>query len=96
LHLQLLEVLRSRPSSVNQEERTAMASRKRVAATVRIQLAAGQASPGRVGQSLGAYGVNIVAFHDRLQPRQRPAQLLTGLRAGTATSNAEIKPPSSA
>lgn len=38
-----------------------MASRKRVAGTVRIQLEAGQASPGKVGQALGAYGVNIGA-----------------------------------
>jgi large subunit ribosomal protein L11 len=33
-----------------------------VAATVKVQLDAGQASPGKVGQSLGAYGINIVAF----------------------------------
>jgi len=39
-----------------------MPARKRVAATVRIQLEAGQASPGKVGQSLGAHGVNVVAF----------------------------------
>jgi large subunit ribosomal protein L11 len=62
LHLQLLEVLRSRPSSVNQEERTTMAAHKRVAVTVRIQLEAGQASPSKVGQALGAHGVNILAF----------------------------------
>jgi large subunit ribosomal protein L11 len=35
---------------------------KRVAATIKVQLDAGQASPGKVGQSLGAYGINIVAF----------------------------------
>jgi large subunit ribosomal protein L11 len=39
-----------------------MPARKRVAATVRLQLDAGEASPGKVGQSLGAHGVNIVAF----------------------------------
>jgi large subunit ribosomal protein L11 len=39
-----------------------MPPRARVAATVRIQLDAGQASPGKVGQSLGAYGINIAAF----------------------------------
>ena len=39
-----------------------MPSRKRVAATVRVQLEAGQASPGKVGQSLGAHGINIMAF----------------------------------
>jgi large subunit ribosomal protein L11 len=74
LHLQLLEVLRSRPTSVNQEKRTAMASRNRVAATVRLQLEAGEASPGKVGQSLGAYGVNIVAFmaaYNRASAAQR-------------------------
>jgi large subunit ribosomal protein L11 len=32
-----------------------------VAATVRIQLEAGEASPGKVGQALGAHGVNIGA-----------------------------------
>jgi large subunit ribosomal protein L11 len=39
-----------------------MPARKRVVATVRLQLDAGEASPGKVGQSLGAHGVNIVAF----------------------------------
>lgn len=39
-----------------------MGPRKRVAATVKVQLDAGQASPGKVGQSLGAYGINISAF----------------------------------
>jgi large subunit ribosomal protein L11 len=39
-----------------------MSARKRVAATVRIQLEAGQASPGKIGQALGVHGVNIVAF----------------------------------
>lgn len=40
-----------------------MASRKRVAATVRIQLQARQASPGKVGQSFGTHGLNIVAYN---------------------------------
>jgi large subunit ribosomal protein L11 len=51
-----------------------MPARKRVAATVRIQLEAGQASPGKVGQSLGAYGVNVVAFmtaYNRASAAQR-------------------------
>jgi large subunit ribosomal protein L11 len=39
-----------------------MPPRKRVVATVRLQLDAGEASPGKVGQSLGAHGINIVAF----------------------------------
>jgi large subunit ribosomal protein L11 len=39
-----------------------MPPRKRVAATVKVQLDAGAASPGKVGQSLGATGVNIMAF----------------------------------
>jgi large subunit ribosomal protein L11 len=39
-----------------------MPATKRVAATVRIQLEAGQASPGKVGQGLGAHGINIGAF----------------------------------
>jgi hypothetical protein len=38
-----------------------MPSRKRVAATVKIRLEAGQASPGKVGQALGPHGVNIGA-----------------------------------
>jgi large subunit ribosomal protein L11 len=62
LHLQLLEVLRSRPSSVNQQERTAMPARNRVAATVRLQLQAGAASPGKIGQALGPHGINLMAF----------------------------------
>ena len=51
-----------------------MPARKRVAATVRIQLEAGQASPGKVGQSLGAHGVNVVAFmtaYNRASAAQR-------------------------
>jgi large subunit ribosomal protein L11 len=39
-----------------------MPPRKRVVATVRLQLDAGEASPGKLGQSLGAHGINIVAF----------------------------------
>ena len=39
-----------------------MPARKRVAATVKVQLQAGQASPGKVGQALGAHGINIMAF----------------------------------
>jgi large subunit ribosomal protein L11 len=39
-----------------------MGPRKRVAATVKVQLDAGQASPGKVGQTLGAHGINISAF----------------------------------
>jgi large subunit ribosomal protein L11 len=39
-----------------------MPARRRVAATVKLQLEAGQANPGKVGQTLGAHGVNIVAF----------------------------------
>jgi large subunit ribosomal protein L11 len=39
-----------------------MPSRKRVAATVKIKLEAGQASPGKVGQALGPHGVNIGAL----------------------------------
>lgn len=38
-----------------------MPSRRRVAATVKIKLEAGQASPGKVGQALGVHGVNISA-----------------------------------
>jgi ribosomal protein L11 len=38
LYLQLLEVLRSYSSSVNQQERTAMATRNRVTATVRTNI----------------------------------------------------------
>jgi large subunit ribosomal protein L11 len=39
-----------------------MPSRKRVAATVRVQLQAAAASPGKVGQALGVHGINIAAF----------------------------------
>jgi large subunit ribosomal protein L11 len=39
-----------------------MPARKRVAATVKVQLDAGQANPGKVGQSLGHTGINIMAF----------------------------------
>jgi large subunit ribosomal protein L11 len=39
-----------------------MPPRKRVAATVKVQLDAGEASPGKVGQTLGAHGINIMAF----------------------------------
>jgi large subunit ribosomal protein L11 len=38
-----------------------MPARHRVAATVRIQLQAGAASPGKVGQALGVHGINIAA-----------------------------------
>jgi large subunit ribosomal protein L11 len=38
-----------------------MPAPKRVAATLRIQLEAGQASPGKLGQALGPHGVNIAA-----------------------------------
>jgi large subunit ribosomal protein L11 len=38
-----------------------MPSPKRVAATVKIKLEAGQASPGKVGQALGVHGVNVGA-----------------------------------
>jgi large subunit ribosomal protein L11 len=51
-----------------------MAARKRVAATVRIQLQAGAASPGKVGQALGVHGINIVAFlaaYNRASAAQR-------------------------
>ena len=39
-----------------------MPARKRVAATVKVQLQAGEASPGKVGQTLGAHGINITAL----------------------------------
>jgi large subunit ribosomal protein L11 len=39
-----------------------MPARKRVVATLKLQLQAGEASPGKVGQALGVHGVNIVAF----------------------------------
>jgi large subunit ribosomal protein L11 len=39
-----------------------MPSHRRVAATARLQLDAGQASPGKVGQNLGGYGIDITAF----------------------------------
>jgi Ribosomal protein L11, N-terminal domain len=51
-----------------------MAARNRVAATVRIQLQAGAASPGKVGQALGVHGINIVAFlaaYNRASAAQR-------------------------
>ena len=39
-----------------------MPAPKRVVATVKLQLQAGEASPGKVGQALGAHGLNIAAF----------------------------------
>jgi large subunit ribosomal protein L11 len=39
-----------------------MPPHRRVTATAKLQLDAGEASPGKVGQSLGAYGINIMAF----------------------------------
>jgi large subunit ribosomal protein L11 len=33
-----------------------------VLTTLKLQLQAGEASPGKVGQTLGAYGANIMAF----------------------------------
>jgi large subunit ribosomal protein L11 len=39
-----------------------MPARQRVAATVRLQLEAGQASPGKAGQALGPHGINLMAF----------------------------------
>ena len=39
-----------------------MPARKRVAATVKVQLQAGEASPGKVGQALGAHGINITSL----------------------------------
>jgi large subunit ribosomal protein L11 len=41
------------------------AAGKKVAATLKLQLEAGQANPGKVGQALGAHGVNIVEFCQR-------------------------------
>lgn len=38
-----------------------MASRT-VLTTLKLQLQAGEANPGKVGQALGAYGANIMAF----------------------------------
>jgi large subunit ribosomal protein L11 len=35
---------------------------KRVAATIKLQLDAGQANPGKVGQALGVHGINIIEF----------------------------------
>lgn len=35
---------------------------KRTVATVKLQLEAGRAAPGKVGQILGPHGVNIMAF----------------------------------
>jgi large subunit ribosomal protein L11 len=37
-------------------------AQKAVLTTLRLQLQAGEASPGKVGQTLGAHGVNIMAF----------------------------------
>lgn len=37
-------------------------SGRKVEVTLRLQLEAGQANPGKVGQALGAHGVNIVEF----------------------------------
>lgn len=37
-------------------------AQKAVLTTLRLQLQAGEASPGKVGQTLGTYGVNIMAF----------------------------------
>jgi hypothetical protein len=39
-----------------------MPARTHVAATVKVQLDAGQANPGKVGQSLGHTGINSMAF----------------------------------
>jgi large subunit ribosomal protein L11 len=39
-----------------------MPAPRRVTATVKVQLQAGEASPGKVGQALGPYGVNIGAL----------------------------------
>jgi large subunit ribosomal protein L11 len=39
-----------------------MPARKRVAATVKVQLDAGEASPAKAGQALGAHAINIMAF----------------------------------
>ena len=51
-----------------------MPPHRRVAATAKLQLDAGEASPGKVGQSLGAYGINITAFlaaYNRASAAQR-------------------------
>ena len=51
-----------------------MPPHRRVAATAKLQLAAGEASPGKVGQSLGAHGINITAFmaaYNRASAAQR-------------------------
>ena len=66
-----------------------MPSHKLVAATVRVQLEAGQASPGKVGQALGAYGINLMAFiyDDRsldLQLKTPPTSALPARAAGLA------------
>lgn len=37
-------------------------AQKAVLTTLKLQLQAGEASPGKVGQALGAHGVNIMAF----------------------------------
>jgi large subunit ribosomal protein L11 len=59
-----------------------MAAPRRVAATVRIQLEAGQASPGKVGQAVGAHGINVgalIAAYNAASAAQRgivvPAQV---------------------
>ena len=51
-----------------------MPPHRRVAATAKLQLDAGEASPGKVGQSLGAHGINITAFmaaYNRASAAQR-------------------------
>jgi large subunit ribosomal protein L11 len=51
-----------------------MPPHRRVAATAKLQLAAGEASPGKVGQSLGAHGISITAFlaaYNRASAAQR-------------------------
>jgi large subunit ribosomal protein L11 len=37
-------------------------AQKAVLTTLRLQLQAGEANPGKVGQTLGTYGVNIMVF----------------------------------
>lgn len=37
-------------------------AQKAVLTTLKLQLQAGEASPGKVGQALGAYGANVMAF----------------------------------
>ena len=51
-----------------------MPPHRRVAATAKLQLDAGEASPGKVGPSLGAHGINITAFmaaYNRASAAQR-------------------------